>query len=134
MDKQAFKSDAIERVCFLAEASKVLASSGDANLAKVSAYYGYTGRELCLKNQVATPGWASIKRNRCVKCFACIYDGKSGKTSYKKGSLIMKCSVCDGKKKYPISDKRKTHYERLLYDATGGEKKGKQGDSKLSQQ
>lgn len=119
MEKQAFKSDAIERVCFLSEASKVLAKSGDENLAKISAYYGYTGREICLKNQIATPGWGSIKRNRCNKCFSYItIDDKMSSLCCKKGSLIIKCDLCgDQSKKYPIRNKRKTHYERLLYDS-----------------
>lgn len=116
MSKKTFKSDAIDRVCFLSEASKLLARSGEPNLINLSAYYGYTGRELCLKNQITTPGWGSVKRNRCERCLSSIENEKTGSIKVKAGFLTFKCSLCGQSKKYPIRNKRHTYYERLLYD------------------
>lgn len=136
------KSDAIDRVCFLSEASKLLARSGEDNLTKMSAYYGYTGRELCLKNQITTPGWSSIRRNRCERCLASIENGKTGSIKFNAGFLTLKCSLCGQSKKYPIRNRRQTHYERLLYDDDDGvpgrlkaeeEKLAKRKDAPVSQ-
>lgn len=139
MNKKAFKSDAIDRVCFLSEASKLLAHSGEANLTNLSAYYGYTGRELCLKNQITTPGWSSVRRNRCERCLSSIQNGKTGSIKLNAGCLTLKCSLCGQSKKYPVRSKRHTHYERLLYDdeacsssSQEKEKQAKRGEEVIS--
>lgn len=88
----------------------------DNDYCRLSSYYGYVSREIALKHQIKSFGWESIKRDRCRKCFVHLMPPNTSSIKTKRGLLIIKCNRCQSVKRYKIQGKRKTHYERVLYD------------------
>lgn len=107
--------DAFDRVSYLTQISQIVAGSGNHTEAQLSAFYGHSSREICLKHQILSFGFDSIKRNRCKKCFIHLVDRSTCSFKTKNKCFIVSCNNCGTKKKIAIQRKRKTRFERMIF-------------------
>lgn len=113
--------DTVNRVNYLqAIAQELFRQSNHVDDVRLTTFYGYLTREVCLKNQISTFNWDSLKRQTCRRCFAPLIisknDGESVKYKIKNKFLIVKCRFCGVEKRIKIDNRVKTHYEKALID------------------
>lgn len=106
--------DALSRINFLHQASALLLSTSSA----LSRRYVSDLRSIGRKSQLQLD--PSIKRRLCKRCHTMLVDGKtcerhvenlSKKQEARCDVLVVKCKLCDAKKRFPRND------ERLLWTA-----------------
>lgn len=107
--------DAFDRVSYLTQISQIVAESGNHTEAQLSAFYGHSSREICLKHQILSLGFDSIKRNRCKKCFIHLLDRSTCNVKTKNKCFIVSCNNCGTKKKIAIQRRRKTRFEKMIF-------------------
>lgn len=109
-------SDAFDRVAYLSQISNILARNGNHTEAQLTSFYGHSSREICLKHQILTLGFDSIKRSRCKKCFTHLVDQSTCSIKTKRKHFIITCKTCGTNKRIPIQRERKTRYEKVILD------------------
>lgn len=107
-------SDSFDRVSYLSQISNILAMSGNTAEKKLSTFYGHTSREICLKHQILTLGFDSIKRKRCKKCFIHLVPESTCSVKTKDKLFIVKCRQCGTVKRIPVQKEHKTRFEKLI--------------------
>lgn len=110
--------DIASRVNYLQAIGQVLGKTGQLDDLKLSSYYGFLSKEICMKNQLSSFNWEKIKRETCGRCYSPLItccEGDNLVNFVVKNKFFMRqCKQCGWKRKIKIDQKVKTYYEKIL--------------------
>ena len=105
-----------KRVSYLSQISAILAQDDDINSTRLTSYYGFVERDICLKHQVRTMATSNFKARRCKKCFAYLHSPVTCRAKVNgKKNFELTCRQCGHSKQIPMASPRKTYHEQLLF-------------------
>ena len=104
-----------KRVSYLSQISAILAKDDDINSTRLTSYYGFVERDICLKHQVRTMATSDFKARRCKKCFAYLKSPVTCRVKVNGKKLKLTCRQCSHTKQIPMASPRKTYHEQLLF-------------------